>query len=56
MKADLTLIKNVFTQLTKNVLSPLGLTLAASITDVATEKKNFGSGTLFHSFKWRNGT
>ena len=55
MTADLPLIKNVLTQLTKNVLSPLGLTSAASITDAATQKKNFGSGTLFNSFKRRNG-
>ena len=51
MTADLALIKNVLTQLTKNVLSPLGLTSAASVTDAATQKKNFGSGTLFNSFK-----
>ena len=51
MTADLALIKNVLTQLTKNVLSSLGLTSAAPITDVATQKKNFGSGTLFNSFK-----
>ena len=51
MTADLALIKNVLSQFAKNVLSPLGLTLAASITDAATQKKNFGSGTLFNSFK-----
>ena len=55
MTADLALIKNLLTQLTKNVLTLLGLTLAASITDAATQKNNFGSGTLFNSFKWRNG-
>ena len=51
MTVDLALIKNLLTQLTKNVLTLLGLTLAASITDAATQKNNFGSGTLFNSFK-----
>ena len=51
MTADLALIKNLLTQLTKNVLRPLALTSTASITDAATQKKNFGSGTLFNSFK-----
>ena len=51
MTVDLALIKNALTQLTKNVLSPLELTSAASITDAATQKKNFGSGTLFNSLK-----
>ena len=51
MTADLALIKKALTQLTKNILSPLELTLAASVTDPATQKKNFGSGTIFNSFK-----
>ena len=51
MTVDLALIKNALTQLTKNVLSPLELTSAASIIDAATQKKNFGSGTLFNSLK-----
>ena len=55
MTADSALIKNVLTQLTKNVLSPLGLTSPASITDAASQKKFFGSGTLFNSFKRGNG-
>ena len=50
MTADLALIKNVLTQLAKNVLSALGLTSAASITEAATQKKNFGSGTLFKRY------
>ena len=37
------------------MLSPLGLTAATSITDAAIQKKNFGSGTISNSCKWRNG-
>ena len=55
MTAGLALIKNVLTPLAKNILSPLGLTAAASITGAAIQKKKYGSGTLFNSFKWRNG-
>ena len=40
MTADLPLIKNVLTPLTKSVLIPLGLTAAASATDVTIQKKN----------------
>ena len=51
MTADFALTKNVLTQLTKNLLNALGLTSTASIKDASTQKKNFGSGTLFNSFK-----
>ena len=51
MTAGVALIKNVHTPSAKNVLSPLGLTVVASITDAAIQKKHFGSGTLFNSFK-----
>ena len=51
MTAGLALIKNVLTPLANNVLNPLGLTAAASITDAAIQKKNYGSGTMFNSFK-----
>ena len=37
-------MKNVFKALTKSVLIPLGLTAAASATDVAIQKKIFGYG------------
>ena len=37
-------MKNVLTPLTKSVLVPLELTAAASATDAAIQKKNFGSG------------
>ena len=51
MTAGLALIKNVLTPLAKYVLSPLGLTAAASITDAAIQNKIFRSGTIFNSFK-----
>ena len=38
------LSKNVLKPLTKSILIPLGLTAAASATDVAIHKKMFGSG------------
>ena len=38
-------MKNVFTPLAKSILVPLGLTAAASATDVAIQNKIFGSGT-----------
>ena len=44
MGAGLPLLKNVLTQLTKNVLAPLELTAVASATDAAIQKKVFGSG------------
>ena len=51
MTAGLALIKNVLIPLAKYVLSPLGLTAAASITDAAVQNKIFRSGTIFNSFK-----
>ena len=39
-------IGNVLKVLTKNVLIPLGLTVAASATDMAIYKKMFGSGRI----------
>ena len=45
MTAGLPLIKNVLTRLVKSVLISLGLTAAASATDVVIQKKIFGSGT-----------
>ena len=45
MTIGLPLMKNVFTPLAKSVLVPLGLTTAASATDVAIERKFFGLGT-----------
>ena len=39
------LIGNVLKPLAKSVLTPLGLTTAASATDAAIHKKMFGSGT-----------
>ena len=45
LKTGLPLIGNVLKPLTKSVLIPLGLTAAASATDVAIHKKMFGSGT-----------
>ena len=45
MTAGLPLMKNVLTSLAKSVLVPLGLTVAASATDAAIQKKIFGSGT-----------
>ena len=41
MTAGLALRIHVLTPLAKYVLSPLGLTVAASITDAAIQKKNF---------------
>ena len=38
------LIGNVLKPLAKSVLTPLGLTVAASATDAAIHKKMFGSG------------
>ena len=43
-KTRLSLMKNVLKLLAKSVLIPLGLTVAASATDVAIYKKMFGSG------------
>ena len=44
LKAELSLIKNVFKPLAKSVLILLGLTAAASTTDAAFHGKTFGSG------------
>ena len=44
MSVNLLLMKKIFTSLAKSVLVPLELTAAASGTDRAIEKKNFGSG------------
>ena len=44
LKTGFPLIKNVLKPLAKSVLIPLGLTAAASATDVAIKKKIFGSG------------
>ena len=45
LKFGLSLFWNVLKPLAKNVLIPLGLTAAASASDVAIHKKIFGSGT-----------
>ena len=52
MTTALSLMKNVLTILDESILVPLGLTAAASATDVAIQNKIFKSGT--YSFKWRN--
>ena len=44
LKTGLRLMKSVITPLAKRVLIPLGLTAAASATDVGIHKKIFGSG------------
>ena len=44
IKAGLPLIKIVLSPLAKTILTPLGLTAAASATDAAVHKKMFGSG------------
>ena len=56
LKTGLSLIKNVLKQLAKSVLIPLGLTEVASATDVAIQRKMFGSGmtTLIISNKEMN--
>ena len=43
-KFGLLLIKNVLTPLANSVSNPLGLTTAASATDVAIQKKIYGLG------------
>ena len=45
MTASLPLMKNALTPLTKRVLIWLGLTAAASASDVAIQNNIFGSGT-----------
>ena len=44
LKIGLSLIGNVLKPLANNVLVPLGLTAATSVTDAAIHKKIFGSG------------
>ena len=44
LKTGLPLTRNVLKPLAKNILIPLGLTAAASATDVAIHKKMFRSG------------
>ena len=44
LKTGLPLMKNVLKPLAKSVLIPLGVTVAASATNVAIHKKMFGSG------------
>ena len=44
LKTGLPLIKNVIKPLTKSVLTPLGLTAAASAADAGIHKKILGSG------------
>ena len=38
-------MKNILTPWAKSVLIPLGLTAVVSATDIATQKKNYESGT-----------
>ena len=45
MTAGLPLMKSVLTPFAKSVLIPLALTVAASATDAAIQKKIYGSGT-----------
>ena len=45
LKTGLPLIPNLLKPLAKSVLTPLGLTAAASAKDAANNKKMFGSGT-----------
>ena len=51
MSADLPLIKNVLRPLAKSVLIPLGLTAAASATDVNFPKNESGTTALIISNK-----
>ena len=45
LKTGLPLIKNVIKPLAKSVLTPLGLTAAASAADPGIHEKNLGSGS-----------
>ena len=47
MAASLPLLRNVITPISKNVLIPLGLTAAVSVTDAAIRNKIFGSWTTY---------
>ena len=49
LKTGLSLTEKVLKPLAKSVLVPLGLTAAASATDVAIQKKIYGSTTLVFS-------
>ena len=42
MKVGLTLMKNLLTSLAKNVSIPVELTTAASVTNTAVKKENYG--------------
>ena len=42
MKVGLTLMKNLLTSLAKNVSIPVELTTAASVTNAAVKKENYG--------------
>ena len=44
LKTELPLIRNLLKPSAKSVLTPLGLTVAVSVTDAAIHKKRFGSG------------
>ena len=46
LKTGLRLIGNVLKPLAKSILIPLGLTAAASVTDVNIHKKIFGPGMI----------
>ena len=50
LKTGLALIGNVFKQVAKSVLVPLGLTALVSATDAVIHKKILGSGTATFLF------
>ena len=55
LKTGLPLIKNVFKQLAKGVLIPLGLTVAASAADVGIHKKSIKIREYnTNNIKWQN--
>ena len=54
LKTGLPLIKNVIKPLTKSVLIPLGLTVAASAADAGIHKKILGSGNPLSSHNNNN--
>ena len=45
MAADLRLMKNVLTLLTRSILIPLGLSVGVSVADAIIQNKIYGSGT-----------
>ena len=55
MTAGLPLMKNVLTQLAKNVLLPFGLSAWVSATDTAIQKNSWIRKYSINNFKWRNG-